>query len=172
MTTFSITYGVVDGKGKQSKMTLYTTDNGTDFTAIVNAVQQSIPIIIALINGKVESVNLCANLSGLLAGQGGNVADPNSDVEEGALFLYEVLGGYAARNRVPTFDEALLISGSTQVDRAAQPVIDFEAMMEVGLSVLDGTGATVTQQFTDYRGTDIIELEDAYESFQSSGSRR
>lgn len=170
MAVVSLTYTVVDNKGEQSTITLYTTDN-QDLTALINAAIQTAQLIANVLTGKlVEKASLCVNIDlGILSN---NTAAVGSDVEEGALFFFETAAGVDKRNRLPTFDEAKIITGTRDVDGTDVDVLALQSQIAGGASVEDGTGATVSVTFGDSRGSDITIAGEAYESFQSSRNRR
>lgn len=101
---------------------------------------------------------------------GPDTPDPDSDVEEGAHFLFITAGGYTTKIRVPTFDEALLIAGSTLVDLAAGAVQDFVNTVIDGADALAGVPED-RMDAVDSRGDDIAALKDAYEYFTKSRRR-
>lgn len=155
----SVLFTIRDAKDARSLVEFYL----PDATTIADAqtwITAAAPLLNALITGAIERVGVC--LSAALPG--GLRASPlaNSDVEEGAKFIFNSTGGYQTSVRIPTFDETHMVAGSTQVDTTAGPVASFVAGMTAGLSLIEPT---------DYRGADIVSLRSARESFQRSRRR-
>lgn len=167
MALVAINLTVRDGKtpANESTVTLYTTD-GYTLPQLVAAVIVIAPLVKNLITGGISSATLAVDvdLSGIV---GIGAPDPDSDTEEGALFIWETDLAHDKRNRIPTFDEALLVSGTREVDTSDLNVIAFNNAIIAGVTA---GGATIT--FVDSREEDIVSLQDAYESFQSSRKRR
>lgn len=161
MALVSINLTVKDDKGEESVVTLYSTDSFT-LAQLVGAALAIAPLVKNLLDGGIVSASLSidVDLSGIA---GISDIEPNSDVEEGALFFFETATGFDKRNRIPTFKEEFVIEGTKKVDTSDLVVAAFTNAVIAGLSV---GGTTVT--FTDNRGVDLASLEDAYESFQSS----
>lgn len=166
MALVDITFTVRDGKTppNESTVTVFTTD-GYTLAQLVGAVVALAPLVKNMMTGGIVSATLAVNVD-ISAISGIGVADPDSDTEEGALFIWDTDTGFSKRNRIPTFDEALLISGTREVDTSDINVAAFNNAIIAGLVV---GAATVT--FVDSRGDDIDSLTDAYESFQSSRKR-
>lgn len=164
MALVAVTLTVVDGKDQESTVTLYTTD-GYTLPQLIGAVIVVAPLVKNIITGGIKSASLVidVDLSGIV---GISVPDPDSDTEEGALFIWSTDGGHDKRNRIPTFDEALLVSGTREVDLTDLTVIAFNNAMIAGVT---SGGATV--EFVDSREEELNLLQDAYESFQSSRKR-
>lgn len=95
---------------------------------------------------------------------GPDTPDPDSDIEEGAHFIFLTAGGYTTKIRIPTFDEALLIAGSRLVDLAAPSVADFVNTIIDGADAIAGV-LEDRMDATDKRGDDIVALKSAYEYF-------
>ena len=86
------------------------------------------------------------------------ISEADSDREEGALFVYDTAGGFSTRQRVPTFKEALFLSGTTQVETADLDVASFISFM------VDGVPAVADP--CDYRGADVTAVASALEDFK------
>lgn len=168
MALVSINFTVVDGKNQESVVTLYTTDSFT-LPQLLAAAVAMVPLVRNMITGglKSASISIDVDLSGLFASFPTiPIPDPDSDTEEGSIFIFQTVLSHDKRNRIPTFDEALLFAGTREVDVADAQVAPFIAAITAGVSA---GGATVT--FVDSRSEDINALLDAYESFQSSRRR-
>lgn len=87
----------------------------------------------------------------------------NSDVEEGAKFQFNTLGGYKTGFRLPTFLETLIASNSRAVDLEDSDVAALVNAIEDGLTI---TGTLI--QPTDGRSDDITALVSAKEQFLTS----
>lgn len=120
-------------------------------------------LMVALTTGSLVSAQACISidLTGLV---GDNTIQAGSDVEEGARFIWNSVGGFSASNRIPTFDEAFIVPGTRFVDVADEDVEDFIDAIVGGFVTL-GDGVV---QITDYREADIVSLDNARESFQRS----
>lgn len=94
-------------------------------------------------------------------------ADPLSDVEEGARFVFNTLNGYKTQFRIPTFDETKIIEGTREVNLTDA---DVETLLENVIDGIDDDDTVVVnrQNVTDNRGEDIVALVSAKESFVRS----
>jgi hypothetical protein len=154
----SLIYTIRDGKGARS-----TVEINVDVATLANAqtfLTAHAPLLDALILGVIERVGICA--SGTLPGGLRTTPIVNSDVEEGARFIYNSVGGYKTSVRLPTFNEAMMLSGSQRVDLADADVLAFNVAM---------TDPLATFSACDYRGADIVSLRSAVDSFQKSRRR-
>jgi len=159
----NVTYTVEDGTGRTSLME-FNMDDGATIAEYADVVDQLRPLIQAVITGSITA----ASLNIPVALTGGVAAAVNSDVEEGALFIWNTNElGVFPRNRLPTFDEAKIIPGTRLVDGADADVIAFTGAITAGLT----SGAT-NVQFVDYRGANIQSGKEAYEQFLKSRPRR
>lgn len=158
MAVASVNYTIVDGTGRKSSVTVYL-PNDLVIGDIQDFSDLMAPIIEDLIDGAITGVTVAIGLTlpvGLNATPGAN-----SDVEEGARFIFASVNGYSTAVRIPTFKEALISPNSKAVDQTEAAVIAFVDAMVDGLAA--GLG---TAEPTDYRGDDIVGLTSANESFQ------
>jgi len=155
----SVLFTIRDEKGARSLVEIYL-PSATTIALAQDFVTAVAPLLEALITGAIERVGIC--VSGTLPG--GLRASPlaNSDVEEGARFIFTSAGGYTTSVRIPTFDDTLILEGTNIVDSDAGAVTSFVAGMTAGLA---------TVQPTDYRSADITALKSAREDFQRSRKR-
>ncbi len=104
--------------------------------------------------GKLESIDVCVGVTI----PGGLKSDPDadSDIEEGALFVYEDADGRFYKQRVPTFLETLILTGTRQVDNSNAAV---QALTDAIITGLD----TVAPQ--TMAATDITALRSDKEQF-------
>lgn len=58
--------------------------------------------------------------------------DVNADLEEGAKFIWRASTDFTAENRIPTFDESKIITGTRQVDLLDGDVDNFITAMLAG----------------------------------------
>lgn len=168
MPAATFTVVIEDGKAKRStlKMNAEVLD-GADYAAGKtyesmgdNLLQDLEPII----DGRIVSAQWIIPVGFDFTPQ---VADPNSDVEEGATFLFETADGYSTRMRIPTFKEALLVAGSRAVDLTASAVQDWVNTIIDGPDSLAGIPEDRINMTTN-RGEDITLLRAAYEVFKAS----
>lgn len=164
MALVSVNLTVKDDKGEESVVTLYTTD-GFTLPQLIGAVVAVAPLVKNLLGGGIihASLSIDVDLSAIV---GISDIEPNSDVEEGALFFFHTAGAaFDKRNRLPTFLEEFIVPGTKQVDTTAIEVAAFTNAIIAGV-----TSGAATVTFTDNRGVDLALVGDAYESFQSSRS--
>lgn len=157
---FSIS--IRDGKGKVRNLFLRAniiddTTTTVELDALTLGVANRIQ---ALTTGEIVSAAYVrARSTAAFAGD----ADPDSDVEEGAIFLGRSGDGYTTSIRLPTFDEDKLIAGSRLVDMTDTDVADF-----VGLLQNEVVGFSTDVDFIVYAGDSIGEIYKAYEQFKAS----
>lgn len=94
-------------------------------------------------------------------------ADPDSDVEEGAVFTWETVNGYKTTTRVPTFKESLMISGTADVDLTAGPVQDYVNTILDGPDAVPGINED-RFNITDNRGEDVVAIVSAGDAFRKT----
>ena len=155
----SVLFTVRDDKGAKSLVEHYLPDASTlaDASAWIAA---AAPVIDTLIKGVIERAGVCVSV----ALPGGLRTDPlqDSDVEEGARFIFGSVGGYTTSVRLPTFNEGYLQANSNLVDLADASV---QAYVDGIIGTLGGIAAT------DYRGASVNMLKSAREDFQRSRKR-
>lgn len=168
MPAATFVVGIEDGKGKRSTMKMYSEVlDGADLTAGKtyesmgdNLLQDLEPIIA----GRIVFAHWILPVGFDFTPQ---TADPDSDVEEGATFLFETADGYSTRMRVPTFKESLLVAGTRVVDLAAGAVQDWVNTIIDGPDSIAGVGEDRINMTTN-RGEDVTLLRAAYEVFKAS----
>lgn len=158
--TIGVNFSVIDGKGARSSVQVNLPD-GLNLVQVQDFVDDFAPILDAITDGAITgvSVSIAATLPGGLASTPG----ANSDVEEGARFIFSTENGYSTAVRVPTFPESKISSGSQAVNLADTAVDAFVDAMVAGVTVTAGTAEP-----SDYRGDDIVGVTSAVESFQRS----
>ena len=92
--------------------------------------------------------------------------NPNTDVEEGALFVWGSLNGFTTKFRIPTFSESLISPNSINVAQGAAPV------SALATAIIAGLPSAPTADPSTISGDDIVLLRSATESFQRSRRRR
>lgn len=163
MYTLSITVqdGILPKPHKSTVQINFTgaavaTWNATQLQAVADA---TLPIVDDLITGKIVGAGWTFTptiVSGLRA-----EADENSDVEEGALFIFQSVYPYKTRVRIPTFNETFMLPASKQVDLTATEVIAFTDLMVDGLII-----SLVGFDPSDSRAVAITSLVSAVDAFQ------
>lgn len=150
-----------DGKGAKST----TSFNVPDTVSVAGLAEVALEVaqaILAVVTGRIVSISACINVD--ISTLTGNTVSATSDVEEGARFIWNAVGGWTASNRLATFDEQYILAGTRFVDVDAPAVQNFINLIEGGV-ITTGDG---TVRLTDYRGELISELDSARESFQRS----
>jgi len=157
----TIVVTIEDAKGASSTMEVNVPSTFT-LAQMQGAAQDIADIVDALTGGVITNVgiNVAVDISalGLKAS-----AQVSADVEEGARFIWRVVGGFITSFRIPTFLESLILDNTKQVD-LEDPLVD--ALVD---AIVDGTdvgGTPIT--FVDKRSTDIVALASAQEDFQRS----
>jgi len=158
----SISFTVEDAKGAQSTVQFNVGDGLTQASMEEIALELA-PVIKTLMKGGIKKASACVNLD-ISSIAGIDTIDPDSDVEEGGRFIWNVAGGYAASNRLATFDEAYVLPNTRVIDTTDTDVAAFLTLLTTGVTTTDNGLVT----FTDYRGADIASLDSARESFQRS----
>lgn len=161
MAVYCIYMGVRDDKGLSATLEFCIPDTYT----IAQASSYASALAVAvddLIGGQIEKLGIRYGLDLPVALKSAPAA--NSDVEEGATFTWNVDGGFVSSNRLPTFLETFLQTGSSLVDLTDATVQAFTDLILTGdLTVL---GAV------DYRGTNIDSVKTARETFQKTRRSR
>lgn len=146
-------YTIRDGKGLTSR-TLVHLPSATTLANATTYAQAFASAMDDVIGGKIESIDICIGISL----PGGLKADPvaTSDIEEGAVFVYEDADGRVYRQRLPTFLETLIETGTRQVDNSS---VDVQAVTDL---IVTGNG---TQGAVTLADTDITALVGDKEQF-------
>lgn len=164
---FEILYTIEDGKGKTSTTEVNLPTNVSMGNAIVFATEMA-KIIDQLIGGRITRIGIAFVID--LPGSLKSNPQPDSDVEEGARFQFRTAGGFFTGFRLPTFLESFILPRTDAVKVTDANVASLIAAMQNGIDV----DPSPTQQFIapcDKRGDDIVGLNFARESFQSSRGR-
>lgn len=158
-----LTYTIQDAKGKTSTMQM-NFPTAVDIGQLASFAGDTATMINNVIKGKIldAGIGLVVDLSGATIR---SAPDPNSDIEEGAKFMWEAATGAITGFRIPTFDEAKLVDGTKNVDLADTDVDTFVDRILAGK-----TTGLVNASPSDDRGSDIEVLRSAREQFNSSRS--
>lgn len=161
MAVFTILITIKDRKDKESTFEVNVPSTLT--LATVTAVaQQLVALVDNVVTGAITRIGVSIQIplpsSGIKT-----VADVGADVEEGAKFQFLTTNGFYTGFRLATFDEAAIAVDSRLVDQTDSDVADLIAAIISGITV-----SSVTYQFQDKRGEDIVSLDSALESFQNS----
>lgn len=156
-----ITWSIQDAKGKVSVTKMNFPDTATVADLSTFAVSMATALN-DVIQGKIVSAGIGfeVDLSGATIR---SAPLSTSDIEEGARFIWRSAIGAITQFRLPTFDEAKMLSGTQQVDLADTDVDAIHDAVVTGF----GVGAGYVHPSDDH-GEDIVSLESARESFTSS----
>lgn len=155
---WTVVITVKDAKGAKSTIQV-SFPGATLLGAIITFMQNFLPLLDVIIGGQILSYSANFNVSDL--GTYGLKGAPaaNTDVEEGALFVWTSENGFLSRNRYPTFLETKILAGTRQVN-----VADTDVAAVIN-DMVAGVGGTAP---SDGRGDDITALSSAKEMFQKS----
>lgn len=162
MGIFSVLYSIVDSKDATSTTEIAVPDSFS-LVQITGFATSMAALIDAAIKGKITRVGVVIAVT--LPGGLKTEPDADSDVEEGARFQFNSVGGFLTGFRLPTFDEAYIPSNTKAVDITDPVVAPIITAMTTGITV-GGTPVTPS----DKREADIVSLKSAVEQFQSSRS--
>lgn len=156
----NIALTVRDGKGALSNPSVHILSS-TILDDIVEYAQEFATVMDGIMTGEIIAISATVRVA-LPGGLGSAAA--NSDVEEGAMFLVDCVGGVKSRLRVPTFDEAKMIAGSKLVDMTDAEVILLVAHLEDGFTTTTPTDVDTLE----YREADMELVTAGYDAFQKS----
>lgn len=154
-------YTIRDAKGKTS-VSKMNFPIASDQAVLVDFLKTTAQLLDPLIKGQIVAIG--AGIEVDLPGSGLKTAPlSDSDVEEGARFNWRAASGAFTNWRVPTFDEAKMVTGTPDVDTADTDVAAYVARIEAGK-----TDTLINVSPSDDRGSDITDLDTARESFTST----
>lgn len=166
VAAIKVIYTISDEKGK-SATTEVKVPNGFLLTQYTEFAQGMAQFIDATVGGKVTSANFCVGVD--LTGLGLKaLAQAGSDIEEKGFWQWLTAGGFRTRMQIPTWLEALVNTGSDDINRAQADVLALETAMLTGIAV---TGPATIQP-CDEREDDIQSTQFAREHFRASGSKK
>jgi len=155
----SVFISVIDAPGSESVIRFHVPNN-TDIANLKTFGQNVAGFVDALVKGKISNISIGLGVdlpSGLKS-----AADALADVEEGARFIFNAANGGTFRMRLPTFDEAHMVSGSDLVDTADTDVAAFLTEM------IDGETINLQAQHPSAADeSDLVSLKSAKSAFQS-----
>ena len=149
-----------DGKGLESQIILNITSvNGTtDIAAQIGTAELMQSLVDSITTGQIVRCGLIFDLD--LVGGLKSAPNANSDIEEGAQFIWRSSTGHNTASRIPTFDEDKIVTATRSVDLSDGDVSDFNDAIIDGVEI-----ASVLTEFLDSRGDDIEALLSARETF-------
>lgn len=159
---FTILTTVRDAKGEEST-TEFNFPASYDIGDVVSFAQQSAQRIDALIKGQIVRLGIAYKVS--LPSGIKIVPDADSDVEEGARFQFRTEDDNLTSMRLPTFDDALFVDGTKNVDLTDADVDEWVDSMVTGAPVV-ALGGVLSP--SDKREEDIASLDFAVEAFTKS----
>lgn len=164
MRPITLVLTIEDGKGSQSQMLFNITNASadTDLSDQLEVARLAQLLVDPLIGGQIVRCGLIVDVdldSGIKT-----TPDVDSDVEEGAQFIWKSETNHNTQTRIPTFLEDKLNTASRTVDLSDSDVMDFNN------AIIDGIEVTSprTIEFQDNRGDDITLLQSAREHFVKS----
>jgi len=163
MAAPQIIYTVIDDNGERGTTSI-NVPTGFSIAQLGEFGAAMATLLDAILSGKVEGADFCVgvDVSALLS----NLAGLNGDVEEIGAFQFETVGGFPVSVNVPGILEAVVASGSDDLDQADLDVAAFITAMETGIVV---TGGTISP--TDVAEDSINTTIYARERFRASGKR-
>jgi hypothetical protein len=150
--------GIRDAPGSESIVRIHMPTN-TEIATFQTFLGDTATLIDAVVKGKITSLSVGIGVD--LPGGLKSTPDSAADVEEGARFIFGTANGGSTRVRLPTFDEAKMVSGTDLVNTSDTDVAAFVTQM------IDGE--TITLQAQHPSGSDesdITSLTSARSAFQ------
>lgn len=156
-----VVYTVQDDTGKKSTFRI-AFPSATDIAVLQQFAWSTAELIDPLIKGQIVDIGISASVEfGSATLKSAPIA--GADVEEGAYFGFMSDAGFASGFTIPTFDEAFIVPSSDNVDTADT---DVDAVVQ---RVLAGQTVGLTNVSpSDVRGSDLVSLATARESFRST----
>lgn len=133
MAPYQFFYNISDADGDVSRFTLDVDPTSVTLANMPAIAEAAWNIVNPLLNGHLESVGVTIEMD--TSGYTNVVADVIADVQEGAEFVYNAVGGFLKRITLPTFIETFFTnSGAGKVvDTSAAAVVAFNTMMTAGI---------------------------------------
>jgi len=169
MSNIVFTYRVIDGKtpASKSEVVLYGSNTGVLTTEnLAEVARDHLPVIRGILTGGIIdcTISFQPDLSAVYAGDPLiKIPNPDSDVEEGAKFVFRPLDGDISLRtmRIPTFNEDFLVVGTRLVDPTETEVALFiDAMLN---SIF---GYTFDFWFVNIGGEPLYEFLGGEENFK------
>ena len=157
-----MTVTVEDGKEQRGTVSANIPSSVVDLVDIrATATEYANLLGDTLIGGTIKAVSVSIPCV-LPANLGAGSAD--SDIEEGALMIFETAGGWKTRFRVPTYVESKFVAGSRLIDETDAKFILLRDFMLTGWTAPSVANVSPS----DSRDDDIIAFDKGYEQFRSS----
>lgn len=150
-----VSYTIMDDTGKKSTLQIKL-PTSVALPALIGFASTFSVIVDGLIKGAIVDIGV-----GIGVALAGLKASPlaGADVEEGAYFSFQTLGGALTGFTIPTFDEAFVLANSDYID-----TLDADVIALVN-AVVNGITTGTLASPSDNRGSDIVSLVTAYETF-------
>lgn len=159
----SITFVIKDEDGKGTGSFVINIPETVSLPNMVGFALQLAPVVDAVIRGNISGISLSIDID-LAPGAVADTPSPGSDLEEGARFSFATAANVPTFMRIPTFNEALMVAGTDDVDVSLPSVAAFISAIEDGLDATPGGGDQVVEP-VDSRGSAITNVLTAVESF-------
>lgn len=159
----SITFIIKDEDEKGTGSFVVNVPESISLANMVGFGLELAPLVDAVIRGRIAGISLNIDIE-LAPGAVNTTASPGSDLEEGARFSFATAANVPTFMRIPTFNEALMVTGADDVDLSLPSVAAFVSAIEDGLDATPGGGDAVVQP-VDSRGEAITTVLTAIESF-------
>lgn len=156
-----INYTIRDSKNAKSTSTVWLPD-GLTLAEAIGWAEASALLLDELITGVIDRIGINIEVD-VPAGAKDTPLTVNTDVEEGARFVFGTLNGYNTSTRLATFNEAFIQPNSRIVDQTATEVAAWVEAIVTGIDVGGNTIGAV-----DYRDDPVAGLLTALEAFQRS----
>lgn len=152
-----------DGKNRYAQMIVNVVNQDED-SNILHQIEMAKNLqvdIDAMVKGQIVQCGVVIDVP--IEGGLKTTPDADSDVEEGALFIFQSVNGYLTKIRVPTVGDDLFITGSPLIDFANADVSQFVD------NILDGYLYDISNRHdvTDSRGDDVIDIKSGAKDFEN-----
>lgn len=164
-------FKIVDGKDKNSSISLYALDDPPHTINQLNAAANAaLPVIRNVLKGGVIgcSISFQADLADLFDSFPTlRIPDPDSDIEEGGLTKWATDETFKrpTKMRFPTFDEDLLVSGTRDID-------DSDPRFEALITLITEDLVVSDTHFSTSRGENFLFYVDGEEKFKRRKYKR
>lgn len=151
----TVSYTVLDGKGETSTIPFYIPSSTAlgDVAQFATALKQ---LLYELLGGEITAINFTIPVA--VGVSSSNILDPDSDVQERALFTFSSADNFLRQISLPTVVETVFSAGSKLVDLANVDVAAFVT------AVLSGVGTPNVTSVTSH-DEDIVALDAAREAW-------
>ncbi len=157
-----VVFSLKDADGHQSTTSIRI-PSGTDHADALAFASDVATLLDKVIDGVITRVGISSIVT-LPGGLKSAVLD-NADVEVGATLIYDAVGGFLFRHRIPTWKKSLINVGGNTIKQGDGDVDAFVAMMKDGITPI----ATLVQP-SEHREADITELSSGVQTFTKTRS--